>query len=129
VIRPKVETIMTRKVVSVDPECPIDHLLGKLHAYGISCVLVCEEGRPGGIITEREAVAFAHNLLSEKGDDRRRARDLMSSPLTTICEEDSIDAAVELVLDKRISHLPVVDAEGCLVGLVTTTDLLRACQA
>ncbi len=52
-----VETLMSRKVVSVEPECPIADLLNKMHAYRISCVLVCEEGdRPVGIISERDAV-------------------------------------------------------------------------
>ena len=48
--------------------------------------------------------------------------------LATVCEEDSIETALDLVIDKRVSHLPVVDSNGCLVGLVTSTDLLRACH-
>ena len=46
-----VESFMTQKVVSVKADCPLEEVLKKLYAYGVSCVLVCEEDTPVGIIT------------------------------------------------------------------------------
>ncbi len=121
-----VETLMSRKVVSVEPECPIADLLNKMHAYRISCVLVCEEGnRPVGIISERDAVGVAYNLASGRGESRETARQLMSNSLTTVKSSDLFDDAVRVAIEQRIRHLPVVDGDGRLVGLLTQSDLLR----
>lgn len=119
-------SIMTSKVISVEPDCPIADLVGKLHAYRISCVLVCQDEVPLGVITERDIVGLAFTLLSGREETRQRACDLMSSSIRTVSVDSSLDDAVEMAESERIRHLPVVDADGKLVGLVTQTDLLRA---
>ena len=50
----------------------------------------------------------------------------MSPHLTTVKLGDSFEHAIEIVEEERIRHLPVVDDDGRLVGLLTQTDLLRA---
>ncbi len=121
-----IETLMTSKVISVEPDCPIPDLVGKLHAYRISCVVVCEDEVPLGVITERDVVGFAFKLASGREDSRTQAADLMSPRVTTLPVDASLDDALELVDRERIRHLPVVDVDQRLVGLVTQTDLLRA---
>jgi CBS domain-containing membrane protein len=54
-----------------------------------------------------------------------RVRDLMSPRVIAVGPEESLAKAYELMLDHRIRHLLVVDAEGDLVGLLTHRDLLR----
>ena len=117
---------MTRKVITVAPECPIVEVLSKLHGYRISCVMVCEEETLIGIISERDVVGFAYGHLSGKGETPQVARDLMSAEPTTVCISDSVDHAVAVAEEKRIRHLPVVDLGGRLVGLLTQSDLVRA---
>jgi CBS domain-containing protein len=121
-----VASFMTPKVVSVAVDCPLTEILKKLYAYGVSCLLVCEEDAPVGIISERDIVGIALNLASGKGETRETARDLMTSPLTTVRVDASLADALEIVNEQRIRHLPVVDAEGALVGLVTQSNLLQA---
>ncbi len=121
-----VESYMTQKVVSVKADCPLEEVLKKLYAYGVSCVLVCEEDTPVGIISERYIVGIALNLSSGKGETRQTAYQLMTSPLVTIGVDAPIDEALEIATEQRIRHLPVVDARGALVGLVTQSNLLRA---
>lgn len=53
------------------------------------------------------------------------ARDIMTSPAITVPPESSVLDAVKLMLEKRISALPVVAADGALVGLVSEGDLIR----
>ena len=117
---------MTTKVISVEPDCPIPEIVGKLHAYRISCVVVCQDEVPMGVITERDVVGFAFTLLSGREESREQAAHIMSSSVTTLPVDASLDDAVELANRERIRHLPVVDADQRLVGLVTQTDLLRA---
>ena len=119
------ETIMTRKVVSVAPDATITDVIDKLYAYKISCIVVCEESLPVGMISERDIVGVAMNLAAGKVESREQARDLMSTSLTTVQAGDSLEQALELAIEQRIRHLPVVDDRGWLVGLVTQSDLLR----
>lgn len=53
-------------------------------------------------------------------------RDIMTSRPITVGPEETLQGALELMVMKRIRHLPVVDAQGHLVGLVTDRDLRRA---
>ncbi len=122
-----VESLMTRKVVSVDPECSIADVLNKLRAYRISCLVVCEEDVPVGIISERDIVGVAFNCVSGKGEARGSARELMSPSPVTVRVDESLDDTLAITEEHRIRHLPVVDGNGRLAGIVTQTDLLRAC--
>ena len=81
---------------------------------------------PIGIISERDIVSVAYNAVAGPGEERERALDLMSPSLITIKLGDSFEHAIEIVEEERIRHLPVVDDDGRLVGLLTQTDLLRA---
>ena len=121
-----IENLMTRKVVSVEPDASILDVLNKLRAYRISCVVVCQDKVPIGMISERDIISIAYNLVAGHGEERERASDLMSPNLTTIELRDSFEHAIEIVEAERIRHLPVVDDDGRLVGLLTQTDLLRA---
>jgi CBS domain-containing protein len=53
-------------------------------------------------------------------------RDSMTPKPITITAKESLQGAMELMAMKRIRHLPVVDAHGALIGLVTDRDLRRA---
>jgi CBS domain-containing protein len=54
-----------------------------------------------------------------------RVQDAMSSPVLTIGPDESIQDAAATLLEHRVGSLPVIE-EGRLVGIVTTSDLLRA---
>lgn len=54
-----------------------------------------------------------------------RAKDLMSRQVVTVGPDDTIDRALDLMVAHRISGLPVVDAEGLLLGILSEFDLLE----
>jgi CBS domain-containing membrane protein len=58
-----------------------------------------------------------------------RIADVMSSPVTTLCASHSLPLARDLMAQRRIRHLPVVDDDQRLVGLVSHRDILRAQQS
>lgn len=124
-----VERFMSPKVVSVEPDCPVADLLNKMRGHRISCVLVSEDDRPIGLISERDIVGLAFSYAAGAENLPEVAQDMMSSSLTTIGLDATLDEAVELAAEHRIRHLPVVDASGRLAGLLTQTDLLRALLA
>ena len=122
---PTVESIMTKEVICVPPTASVDEAVEHLHANRVSCIVVCEDGTPLGLISERDVVGIATNLVA--GELQGTVEEIMSSPLTTVNAEDSLEDALVLVEHARIRHLPVVGSDGKLVGLLTQTDLLRCC--
>ena len=54
-----------------------------------------------------------------------KVKDIMTSPVLSVESESPISQAIQLMLEKRISGLPVLDGQGRLVGIVTEGDFLR----
>jgi CBS domain-containing protein len=89
----------------------------------IGSLLVVEFGKLAGIFTERD---YARKLvLQGKSSQNTLVRDVMSTKLITVKPEDSLDFCMQLVTEKRIRHLPVMDQES-LVGMLSIGDLLKA---
>ncbi len=124
-----VESIMAAKVVTVAPDAPVADVLNTLYAHRISCVVVCEDDVPVGVISERDIVGYAFKLTSGQADFPLTAGALMSSGVTTVRESASVDEAVDLAEKNRVRRLPVVDADGRLVGILTQTDLIRGLRS
>ncbi|OIP69138.1 MAG: hypothetical protein AUK48_14885 [Oscillatoriales cyanobacterium CG2_30_44_21] len=87
-----------------------------------SCVLVVEDDRVLGIITERDVVRIS---AAQRSLDVLPVRDVMTHPVLTLQESAFTDffATVDLILQQRIRHLPIVDAQDRLVGIVTHESL------
>jgi len=71
-------------------------------------------------------VGFSANLKGTLGDDIS-VEALMTSPVVTAFASDSVEAVIEMAHRLRIRHVPIVDASGALVGIVSQSDFLRAC--
>ncbi len=86
------------------------------------CVLVMEEGRVCGILTERDAVRWA---LSDSPPSQIRLGSVMSRPVVHRQRQDCIDilATMSLMRRHRIRHLPIVDEQERPTGLVTLSSL------
>ncbi len=121
----RVADLMTRGVVSVRTTTPVSALVDEMRRGSISCTVVCDDGVPVGIVTERDLVAKVVAAAGGNGD-ARTAADLMTHPIFTVCEETPVEEALQLARARRIRHVPVVDASGRLSGIVTQTDLLDA---
>nr|MEB3851030.1 CBS domain-containing protein [Desulfurococcales archaeon] len=82
-------------------------------------------GRLLGIFTERDLV---HHLHRGGGLDDRLGETMTRNPVT-VREDESLWKAVILMVEHGIRHLPVVDSQGRLVGVVSVRDALRALVA
>ena len=109
-------------VASVEPDSKLSDVVARLVQRRIGALLVIELGEPVGIVSERDVV----RCLGMHGPEalHMRVRDVMTAPLITISPRDSIPDAMELMTDRRIRHLPVLDS-GRLVGLVSIGDLVK----
>src|SRR5215470_20351212 len=57
-----------------------------------------------------------------------KVRDVMTSPVVSVGPDDSVSEATRIMLQRRVSGLPVIDREGRLVGIVTEGDFLRRAE-
>jgi PAS domain S-box-containing protein len=107
---------------SVATELPTNtkHSSWDRHSY----ILVLEESRPIGILTEHDVVR-----LTASGVDLANVRisAVMTQPIITLCQADhqGILMALSLLRQHHIGHLPIVDERGVLLGMVTERDLFQ----
>ncbi len=117
----KVKDIMSRPIIVEDEETLVRKIAEDMEDLGIGSVVVTKEGEPAGIITERDIALKV--LLKNKRASEVKEREIMTSPLTTIEPEASVEEACKLAARKRIKRLPVVEND-VLVGIVSIRDLL-----
>ncbi|MBF2087863.1 MAG: PAS domain S-box protein [Synechococcales cyanobacterium K44_A2020_017] len=87
-----------------------------------SCVVVVEQDRVVGILTERDVVRLS---AQQHPLDQLPIAQVMTQPVITLRESDLIDlfTTINLLQQHRIRHVPIVDDQDCLIGLVTHESL------
>jgi CBS domain-containing protein len=116
----QVSDIMSRNVVTVSADDTFADAAKVLRENKISSVIVQGEGRPGGIVTERDVV----NLIAEGQDPYNvRVGDRMTKDLATVESKTDIAEAAKIMAERRIRHLPVVD-KGNLAGIISIRDVM-----
>jgi CBS domain-containing protein len=141
--RRRVEDAMTRDVASVREDTPIDEVVRRLVGQNFRALPVVDaDGRVVGIVTSSDLVergglhARIDSLAALDADGLRRevarlgqgnqfARHLMTAPVVTARPEEPLAAAAHRMVVRRLKRLPVVDADGRLVGMVSRVDVLR----
>jgi CBS domain-containing protein len=114
------------RVLSISPRATLADVVQKLVKNNCGSLLVCEEDdctRLLGIITERDILRACAEGCSPLA--QVRVSDAMSSELTTGSPLDSVQDAMGVMTERRIRHLPVLDDDGRLVGLVSIGDLVK----
>jgi|GEM_PF-3069314 len=115
-----------REVVAVAPEDAARQAIELMRAHRVSSVLVCRERQPLGIITNRDLPRLLPLL---RDDPQLSVGAVMSAPLLSVQENLSFHAALDLMIGRNLRHLPVVDDDGDLIGIVTETDITDAISA
>lgn len=137
----KVKDVMTAEVVAVRQGASFKEMAARLRQYRVSAFPVIDENRRViGVVSEadllaKEALAGEHagipaaltGILHHKDQKKAEgltAGDLMTHPAVTVRPEDSVEHAARLMYTLQVKRLPVVDAGGYLVGIVSRADLL-----
>ncbi len=122
----KSEQLMTTEVTCVDPETKIAEVVRLMHEHRHSCLVVTERKIPVGIITERDLVRIMAHSLDHPDATTGFASEIMSSPPITLDLSVTVFDALVVARSKRVRHLPVVNPNGEIAGLLTQTDLVRS---
>ena len=121
-----IDAVMTTSVHTIRPEWPIADVVRTMRNKSYSCLVVAEGGKPIGIVTERDILKLANLLLDDLEHKDLTARSVMTSPTISIKSQANLLEAILLCRQTKIRHLPVVNDEGDLCGLLTQSDLLNA---
>jgi CBS domain-containing protein len=113
--------LMTRDVVTVAPDETVERAVQSMVDRDIGCVVVVDGDRVVGMFTERD---LTRRTLKDPGLLTRSVSDVMSSPVVTVEEDMTLDAACQLMISEGIRRLVVTEG-GRLVGIVTERDVVR----
>lgn len=89
----------------------------------IGAVLVIDEGKLNGIFSERDYARKV--ILQGRASKDTLVADVMTSKLITVAPDDKLEAAMLIMSDKHIRHLPVIEKEE-LIGIISINDVVSA---
>ncbi|HEY2827240.1 MAG TPA: CBS domain-containing protein [Pirellulales bacterium] len=114
------------RVLSISPHATLADVVQKLVKHNCGSLVVCPDDdctRMLGIITERDIL---HACADHKMPlENYQVSDVMSVDLATCSPHDSVQDAMGLMTARRIRHLPVMDDNNRLVGIVSIGDLVK----
>ena len=119
-----VSEVMTKNVTACSPETAIKDVINILSRNRRSSLVIIENNEPVGIITERDLVAIMEDMLNDVVCDHLSIDKFMTSPTITIESHMTLKEAVKISINKNIRHLPVVDKDNKLIGLLTQPNML-----
>ena len=119
-----VKDVMEENVQTIDLNANVKKGAAVMAKKGIGSLVVVQEGRAVGIVTERDLVS---KIIADGLDPAKvLVRDIMSTPLITIQPDAKIAEAARLMNEYKIRRVVVTAADGSLAGIVTASDLARA---
>ena len=111
-------------VATVEPTATVRELLDALAEHRIGAVVVSAAGGIDGIVSERDVVR--HLSTSGEGLLDQPVSSIMTAEVVTCRGDTAIEDLMRTMTDRRIRHVPVVDDDGALVGIVSIGDVVKS---
>jgi len=111
------------EIHAVPPDVAVVQAIRLMAEKGIGAVLVMEGRRLVGILSERD---YARKIvLMDRSSATTPVREIMTAELVTVAPTVTVEQCLELVTDRRIRHLPVLDGDE-VVGVISIGDLVKS---
>lgn len=120
--------LMTRDVVTLKETQNLAKADELLHLHRIRHLPVLRQGKLVGLVTHRDLLRAAAVHTTDPASQPLWAADIMTRDVATVHPDTSLKEAVTLMLKHKYGCLPVVDASGGLLGILTEADLVRYAQ-
>lgn len=120
--RARVSELMQAPVVTGTLDLSVGALARLMHNRGVSSVVIVSEGEPAGIVTAADLVG---KVLARDLPPVTAVQSVMTSPVATVSSQAFYYEALLRMVRGGFKHLPVVDSDARLVGMVTLGDLAR----
>ena len=120
----KVQEIMTRTIASVTPRASLRTAARKMSEQGVGSLLVVEDDRLLGIITDRDIAC--HAVALGRDANETDVQKVMTRDVATCFDDQDVGDAALLMKDHHIRRVVVVDHDNKLAGLLSVDDLARS---
>ncbi len=117
---------MTPDVCHLGKESLVCDILELMTQNNQSCIIIADQEKPIGIITERDIVRLLQHSNEKSDFIAKNALQVMSSPIISLNQGQTLFDAMVISRAHHIRHFPVVNASEKLVGLITYSDLANA---
>jgi CBS domain-containing protein len=112
-----------REVLSIDGEATVFDAIKRMVEANVGSLLVFEGRRLAGIVTERDYLRRV--ALEGRTEKETAVREIMTAPLVYVTPETTLDECMAVVTERRIRHLPVLDADREVLGVISIGDLVK----
>jgi CBS domain-containing protein len=116
------DRICNKAVVTISPDATVLEAAKLMQSKHIGCLVVADESRPIGILTDRDIVLKV--VAGEKKPAETAVKKIMTANPTMVNVNYDLLDAVRLMHNKGVRRLPVVDEHRHLLGIITMDDLL-----
>jgi len=116
---------ISREIISLEPDNTLYDARNFMIRYNISRIVILENQKLVGIITEKDISKFLYSTLTEKRLSEILIKEIMTQTLVTAEFNSSIAKIAKIMLDNNISSVVVSDYEGDPHGIITKTDLVE----
>lgn len=111
------------QIITIDPDSSVYDAIKVMADNHVGALPVMDEDNLVGIITERD---YARNvILRGKSSKVTPVKEIMTSNVLCVKEEQTIEECMALMTEKRVRHLPVVN-DGKMIGIISIGDLVKA---
>ena len=113
----------TQEVYTIEASDSVYNAIKLMAEKQIGALIVKENGAIAGIVTERD---YARKIvLMDRSSKTTPVRDIMSSAVRFVRPDQTTDECMALMTERRMRHLPVLDNEEQLIGMVSIGDLVK----
>ena len=120
----KVKDMMHKGAELVAPNAKLQVIAKKMRDHDIGAIPVCEDGRPIGMVTDRDIAI--RGLADGKDISALEARDVMTRDVIFCRETEDAEDALRIMENNKVRRLPVLDDAEKLVGMVSLGDISHA---
>lgn len=127
-----IESLMSTRLVTVDMDVSLKEIRDLFEKVSFHHLLVTANNRLVGIISDRDVLRWTSPFIdtpqARPHDERllnKRAHQVMTRHPVTVNTTDPVTKALQLLVDRKLSCLPVMNPDGSLAGIITARDFLK----